>query len=109
MSLGDWLQYIGAATGILGALLIALNISVSRFGYVSYLVSNVAWLAYAWMNSVHGLLAMQGVFFLTTLIGLWSWFPAMRKKHVQSTEPPVAASVDPLERSPAVFRRLGML
>lgn len=74
MALGDLLQYLGSATGIIGALLLALNIESSRFGYVAYLVSNVAWLAFGWLFSVQGLVIMQSVFLVTTIIGLRNWF-----------------------------------
>jgi hypothetical protein len=71
----DFLQYIGAITGMIGALLMALNIPASRFAYVAYLASTIAWLVYGWMSDIPGLVLMQSVFFVTTLIGLWKWFP----------------------------------
>ena len=74
MLLSDLLQYLGAASGMLGALLLALNNSYSKFGYLAYLVSNVAWVAFAVLTQVQGLLVMQGFFFVTALIGLWKWF-----------------------------------
>ena len=75
MSLSDFLQYLGAATGMLGALLLAFNNAYSKFGYAAYLVSNLAWVAFAVLTQVQGLLVMQAFFFITTLIGLWKWFP----------------------------------
>ena len=78
MSLSDFLQYLGAATGMLGALLLALNNSYSKYGYVTYTVSNIAWVWFAVRTGVAGLLVMQGFFFVTTMLGLWKWFPSLR-------------------------------
>lgn len=80
MLMTDFLQYIGAITGMIGALLMALNIPASRFAYVAYMASNTAWLVYGWMSDVPGLVLMQSVFFATTLIGLWKWFPRTSPK-----------------------------
>ncbi len=80
MLMTDFLQYIGAITGMIGALLMALNIPASRFAYVAYMASNMAWLGYGYFAVVPGLVMMQSVFFVTTLIGLWRWFSCARSE-----------------------------
>lgn len=73
MAVDDFLQYLGSATGIIGALLLALNNEWSRFGYVAFLVSNIAWLSFGWLFGVEGMVIMQAVFLVTTAIGLRNW------------------------------------
>ena len=43
----ELLGWIGSITGPMGALLLALNIRVSRFGYVLFLVSSLTMTVYA--------------------------------------------------------------
>ena len=40
-----WLEWTGAALGLLGAFLLATNSRFSRFGWVAFLVSNMCWIA----------------------------------------------------------------
>jgi len=68
------MEWAGALFGLLGAGLLAANTSVSGYGFVAYLGSNVCWLAYGIKTRTHGLVAMQLGFMLTTGAGLWRWF-----------------------------------
>ena len=38
------LQWLGCATGLLGSALLAVKSGVSRYGWVAFGVSNVAWI-----------------------------------------------------------------
>lgn len=67
-------EWSGSATGLMGAALLAANISVSAFGFVAFLVSNLFWIAYAILIRSWGLLVMQVGFTATSVLGLWRWF-----------------------------------
>ena len=68
------LEWIGCATGLLGSGLLALNTGASRYGFVSFGVSNLAWIGYGlWIGSM-GLVVMQLGFCATTTLGLVRWF-----------------------------------
>ncbi|HOE40058.1 MAG TPA: hypothetical protein PLB25_00245 [Rhodoferax sp.] len=53
----DALQWAGCATGVAGALLLALNIKRSGWGFVLLLISNGFWTAF---GSCTGLLTQPG-------------------------------------------------
>ena len=66
-------EVIGAALGSLGALLLAAKGRWSGFGFIAFLASNVAWLAFSRDAGHWFFFAQQVVFTLTSLIGIWRW------------------------------------
>lgn len=68
------LEWVGCATGILGALLVSLNNHRSKWGFVAYLLSNVCWLGFALITKSDGLVAMQVVFLGLSIVGIYNWF-----------------------------------
>lgn len=66
----------GAFFGISGAVLLALAVPVSKWGWVLFLASNCAWLLFAMVYGYKKLVAQTGVFTLTSLLGIAnSFFP----------------------------------
>lgn len=62
-----------AATGIAGAFLMAMLINPA-IAFALFLASNVAWLAYSGARRQWPLFTQQGIFLLSSLLGLWnSW------------------------------------
>lgn len=79
--MSSMMEWAGCAFGLLGALLLAINCRLSRWGWVSFLVSNAAWIAYSILTGAHGLLLQQAGFTITSAIGLRRWFfPATAKQ-----------------------------
>ena len=68
------LEWLGAITGMLGAGLLALNLDVSKLGWILFLLSNYFWIAFAILNKLWGLLWMQLVFTATSITGIIRWF-----------------------------------
>ena len=64
------LEWSGAIVGLLGALLLALNGRLARFGWLCFLVANIALITWAARLGAHGLLAQQLGFSLTSLLGM---------------------------------------
>lgn len=62
----QYLEWTGAILGLLGAFLLATNTRFSRYGWVAFLVANVAMIAFAFKINADGL-KLQ----LTSLIGLY--------------------------------------
>lgn len=69
----DTLQWLGCATGVFGALLLALNNKNSGWGFVLFLVSNGFWLAFGVQTGAPGLVATQVIFTGTSLLGIYKW------------------------------------
>jgi drug/metabolite transporter (DMT)-like permease len=67
-------EWLGAATAILGAGILALNSAISGWGFVAFLVSNVFWVAFSVRTRTWGLLCMQIVFSATSVAGINNWF-----------------------------------
>ncbi len=68
-----WLEWAGCATGVLGALLLALNNRYSGWGFALFLLSNVFWIAFGLRTRTHSLVTMQMAFTATSLIGIYQW------------------------------------
>lgn len=67
------LEAVGAGFGVLGTALLALNCRWSGLGFPAYLVSNVALIVFFKEHGHGGLLLMQVVFTLFSLVGIWQW------------------------------------
>ena len=67
----QYLEWTGAIFGLLGALLLATNTRFSRYGWVAFLVANVAMIAFAFKINADGLQLQQEGFMITSLIGLY--------------------------------------
>lgn len=68
-----YLGVIGAVTGILGALLLALNIAISPYGFLFFFVSSVSLTCWARSNNHSHQLIMQLVFTIINAIGMVRW------------------------------------
>ena len=77
VSVAEW---TGCTLGVLGAFLVATNSRVSAWGFVAFLLSNVAWIVFAVVESKTGLLIQQVFFTATSLLGLWQWRGKLRPR-----------------------------
>jgi hypothetical protein len=69
-----WLERLGALFGAPGSLLLALNTPVSKYGWLLFLASNIAWVCFAMYKKYFFLLGQQLVFTATTLLGIYRYF-----------------------------------
>ena len=67
------LGWIGSILGLIGAALLALNVSISGYGWIAFLASNVAWITYGVLTKTYSLLVMQVGFTITSFVGLYRW------------------------------------
>jgi hypothetical protein len=74
LPLDSLLEWMGAAFGVTGALLLASNTAWSPWGWVGFLCSNVMLIAFAVRKHFRGLLVMQMVFTTTSLLGIYRWW-----------------------------------
>lgn len=71
---GAIVQWLAAAFGVAGALILAVPGVDPKWGFAAFLVSNLGWLAFGTKKRHWGLVAQQAVFLITSLIGLWNWW-----------------------------------
>jgi len=73
------LEWVGANLGMAGAVLLCVRCKYSAYGWVLFLVSNMAWIGFALINNIHGLSTQHIVFMGTSLIGIYRWLYVERK------------------------------
>lgn len=76
----DALQWAGCATGVAGALLLALNTKYSGWGFVLFLISNGVWTAFGIQTNAPGLITTQVFFTATSVLGIYRWLVASRQR-----------------------------
>ncbi len=67
------LEWFGALTGITGALLLSLNVKISPWAYILFLVSNLSLCVWAWQSGSIAILIMQAVLAVISSIGIYRW------------------------------------
>ncbi|MDT8924960.1 hypothetical protein RBE51_19415 [Pseudomonas taiwanensis] len=89
-------EWVGAATGIAGAAMVASHSKYSPYGWISFLVSSSCMSVFAVMTQAWGLLLLESCFILTNLLGLWRGLiqPFVRNnssRHGEEATPPEPA------------------
>ena len=74
----ELIEWIGCATGLCGSALLALNNRYSGWGFVLFLLSNVAWIYFGLLTHATGMVVMQVGFTATSLMGVWRWMIVTR-------------------------------
>ncbi|MBF0584653.1 MAG: hypothetical protein HQL80_10545 [Magnetococcales bacterium] len=73
MNTSPLLKWIGTTTGVAGALLVAMNIPLSGYGFLLFLVSSTSWFVAAYHMREISLMILQAVFTIINLVGVWRW------------------------------------
>ena len=73
MDSSSLLKWIGTATGVAGALLVAINIPQSGYGFLLFLISSTSWFIAACRMREISLMILQAVFTVINLVGVWRW------------------------------------
>lgn len=66
----SYFEWAGAITGLIGAALLSVNMPISRFGWVMFLVSNCFLLCFAYLSKLDGVFILQIGFMLTSILGI---------------------------------------
>jgi hypothetical protein len=72
--MNSFLQWGGCVTGLTGAVLVALQMSYSRWGFVFFLLSNICFFSYGRMIGAKGLYISQIGLALTSVLGIANYF-----------------------------------
>jgi len=67
------LRWIGTTTGVVGALVLALNIPVSGWGWVLFTISSISWTIAGLVLKDMSLVVLQAAFVVVDVIGVWRW------------------------------------
>ncbi|OEJ63861.1 hypothetical protein [Magnetovibrio blakemorei] len=69
-------KWTGTLFGVTGAALVALNLPVSGWGFVLFLVSSVSWAIAGVVMHERSLLLLNAVFIIINLLGIYRWLIA---------------------------------
>lgn len=69
-------KWIGTATGVTGAVVIALNLGMVVFGFGLFLISSILWTVAGWRQREASLVVLQGTFTVINLVGIYRWIGA---------------------------------
>ena len=64
----------GASLAIIGAVMIALNLDISKYAFVLFLLGGPLMSVVLLRNKLWWLLGLQGVYFATNILGVIRWF-----------------------------------
>ena len=78
--------WIGCLTALTGSALLALNLEVSAWGWVAFLLSNSAWILFAVFTSNTARLVQTLGFTLTSVLGCWRWLGPGRENTLRAQE-----------------------
>lgn len=67
------LRWFGTITGVAGALVLALNIPISGWGWVLFGFSSLCWTIAGAVMRDYSLVVLQLAFLIVDLIGIWRW------------------------------------
>ncbi len=70
------LKWIGTITGLVGALILAVNLPLSGWGWVLFAASALAWTIAGIVMREYSLVLLQGGFFIVDLLGIYRWLLA---------------------------------
>lgn len=67
------LENVGSIAGACGATMLAMNNSVSAYGWLMFLGSNICFILFCARKQLYSMLAMNIVFLATSLLGIYRW------------------------------------
>ena len=68
-----FVKWLGTATGIAGAIIIALNLPISGWGFVLFLVSSVSWTIVGLRMHENSLAILHVAFTAINMLGIYRW------------------------------------
>lgn len=69
----NWHKLVGEWTGTIGALLMALNIPISGWGFVLFLISSSIWAFVGFRAKEYALARMSAVYCVIDAFGIYRW------------------------------------
>lgn len=67
------LKWVGAATGMIGAIMIAMNLPGSGYGFVLFSISAICWTIVGWQLREMSLVLLNLVFLGIDGLGIYRW------------------------------------
>lgn len=77
MSSMELLRMFASVTTVIGAILVAINVSpkATIAGFVVFIAASLAWMADGWFDNKASLLIQNAILLLVNIAGVWRWLP----------------------------------
>lgn len=74
-AVNDTLGYLAMGSGIIAAIMVSANAGrrVTGYGFAVFLLSSLAWIAYAFLGRDQPLIIQNGVLAVINLLGVYRW------------------------------------
>ena len=66
-------RWLAASFGITGALIVALHLPISGWGFCVFLCSSILWIIAAYRMRDRAILMETSVYTVINIIGIWRW------------------------------------
>lgn len=66
-------KWVGAAAGVSGAILVALNLGLVVYEFGLFLISSLLWSGVGWLQREMSLVVLQGAFTVINIVGIYRW------------------------------------
>ena len=66
-------KWLGTATGVAGAIIIAANLGLVVHGFVLFFISSILWSTVSWVQREASLFVLQATFTVINVIGVYRW------------------------------------
>jgi len=70
------LKWTGTVAGIVGAVMVALNIGISGYGFLLFLYSSITWTVAGVLIAEPSMVLLQGAFVVINILGIYRWLIA---------------------------------
>jgi len=96
-------DFAGLVFGVSGNLLLATKGRLAGWGFVAFLVSNLAWIAFGLGHGHVNLVTQHAIFAVCSLVGVWIWL--LREPLARRLDRLFAAPHDTLQMEDEIWRR----
>lgn len=67
------LEWVGAMIAVVAAIMLALNVSISPWAFVLYLISSVLLTIWGWHREAYGIAMQNMIFIIINSLGIYRW------------------------------------
>lgn len=68
------LEWSGTITSAIAAIMIALKIDISAWGFVVFMISGMFWIGFGIQKKAYGFILLQLILIGIDILGIWRWF-----------------------------------
>jgi uncharacterized membrane protein YccC len=73
MKINNYINKLGTVLGVIAAILLSLNISISQYSFILFGISSILWFIYAYNIKEYSLMWMNIFYFIIDLFAVYRW------------------------------------